>query len=225
MRNIGGLLFDLDGTLLDSWPDVLAALQTIADKYGSGLIVDHDKLRGLSSLGMLALVKGALEAEQVPTEIVAEAEELYSNVPPEKQKSKLMEGMERLVDFINAKNIPWGIVTNKPKIQTLRVIERLPKLRPPSMCIICPEDVGGVEKPDPAPVLEACRRLGLPPENCSFIGDSFYDMMAGNRAKVITICARFGYLPDGVNPEKEWGAAYCIQSPSELKDFLLKGGM
>lgn len=222
MDVVKAVLFDLDGTLLDTWHDILHCLKIVEHKYVGQFFNRSELARDQISLGTEAMLKVALGKEFIEPKIVAETEKIYADLPFDKQKSRPFDGVEKIIDHFNLKEIPWGIVTNKPKVMMRGIFKAFPKLYPLSNCVICPEDVSGKKKPDPTPILTACKVLGVLPSNCIFVGDSMHDMDAGNRAGVITVGALYGYVPKNHDPIKEWKAHFYIKNASEISAILAK---
>ncbi len=218
--DIKAILFDLDGTMLDTWPDILHCLRAIEHKYISPSSNRCENARYQVSIGTEAMLKVTLGAQSVDPHVISEVENMYVNLPKHKQKSQLFTGMEQLIDKLNFKKIPWGIVTNKPEKMIYSLFTAFPKLLPPSMCVICPENVNGKKKPDSSPIQKACAMLQLPPSNCVVVGDSIHDIIAGKNAGAKTIGVLFGYIPREQKPEKEWGADFYIRNVLELNSIL-----
>lgn len=222
MPVIKAILFDLDGTTFHSWPGILYCLRIIEHKYIGHSSNRCEKAYDQISAGTEAMLKVTLGTTSVDPQIVAEINKMYMNLSHAETKSCLFDGVEDFLDALNLKKMPWGIVTNKPKSMTLSLLSAFPKLKPPSGCVICPEDVNGKKKPDPSSILKACSVLNISPSECVYVGDSIDDITAGNLAGVVTVGALFGYVPKNQNPERDWRANFCIRRISDLDKVLAK---
>jgi phosphoglycolate phosphatase len=222
MKNISAILFDLDGTLLDTWSDILHSLRIIEYKYKGYYSDKCNEARDQVSIGTEAMLKIIFNTESINSTLIAEAEKIYMELPNKEQKTQLFDGVEKTINNLNLKQIPWGIVTNKPKILTHNLFKTLPELKPPSKCIVCPEDANGKKKPSPEPILEACRILSLAPSECLFVGDSVNDIIAGKLAGTATVAALFGYIPRNQNPELDWNANFYIKKFDDINNLLAK---
>ena len=129
------------------------------------------------------------------------------------QHTRYFEGMEKVLDVLDQKQIPWGIVTNKRSRFTTPLANAL-GLNRRTDCIVS-GDTTTESKPHPLPLLEASRRLGIRPEHCVYIGDAARDIEAGRRAGMATLAALYGYLASGEDVES-WDADDQIESPEDL---------
>ncbi len=193
MADFQGILFDLDGTLLDTADDLGAALNYVLKKYGLPSIppalyrpVASDGALGLLNLGFGDKLKD-YNMEQLRKEFLTHYEENIA------VHTKPYQGVEHLLTELNKQNIPWGIVTNKPI--------GLTQLLLPHFDIFdgCTITLGGdslpVRKPSPEPLLHACQHLKISPSNCIYLGDAPRDIEAGNRAQMHSVIAEWGYIP------------------------------
>lgn len=212
---IHAILFDLDGTLVDTAPDLALALNRLLEEKGKAQL-PFEKIRDQVSNGGNALIKLGFGVEVGDAEHPALRERLL-DLYKEKvaEHSKVFEGLEELLERLEKQPLPWGIVTNKPRIYTDLLIKAL-KLHPE--VVVCPEDLG-VSKPDPAPLLFAARQLAIPPENCLYIGDHARDIEAGVNARMQTLVAGFGYIGLDENPA-HWGADFIATSVTELNSWI-----
>jgi phosphoglycolate phosphatase len=212
---IRGVLFDLDGTLLDTAPDLVYAVNAaLADGgFKPGL---PEQLRPLISGGMGAMIRQALDA---PPESIANVLEHALTIYQENLavNTRLFDGMETVLARLDDADLQWGIVTNKhtrftePLLQSLGLTER-------AGCAIS-GDTTPERKPHPLPMFEACKVLGLPPRQCVYIGDDARDILAGRRAGTATLAAAYGYAPDDDDPNA-WGADGLIHHPEEVLHWL-----
>jgi 2-phosphoglycolate phosphatase len=212
------VLFDLDGTLVDTAPDMVAVLQKMQQDYGIDPI-SYELGRSVVSNGAIGLLtEGFPEIEIEPgDELHQQYLELYAEVICE--DSRVFDGLAELLDELDDNSCPWGIVTNKPEQLTLPLLEALGLMRR-SACVIS-GDTLSVRKPDPAPLLLACDLIGVDPDASIYIGDAERDIEAGSRAGMATIAANYGYITDNDDP-REWGADVIAMTPEELAQIVLK---
>ncbi|WP_162299658.1 HAD family hydrolase [Marinospirillum perlucidum] len=212
---IQAVLFDLDGTLVDTAPDLALALNRLRLEKGLPEL-SYEHIRDQVSNGGNALIElgfGVKVGDQEQPALRQRLLELYEEKVAE--HSRVFDGLEMLLQRLERQPLPWGIVTNKPRIYTDLLIKAL-RLHP--QVVVCPEDLG-VSKPDPAPLLFAARQLAIPPENCLYIGDHARDIEAGTRAEMQTLVAGFGYI--GINEKPQyWGADFVATSVTELNAWV-----
>lgn len=213
---IGALLFDLDGTFADTAPDLGNALNRQRARRGLAplplaTIRPHASAgaRGLLALGF-GLAPGAPEYDAMREEFLS----LYEQALCE--DTQLFAGIEPLLAALDARGVPWGIVTNKPARFTLPLLVAL-RIAGRTPCIVsgdtCPQ-----AKPHPAPLLHGAALLGTTPAQCAYVGDDERDMLASRAAGMFAVIARYGYL--GGRPHVEWDADAAIASPGELLTLL-----
>jgi phosphoglycolate phosphatase len=214
-QDIQGVLFDLDGTLLDSAPDLYAALVTQCAEEGVPP-PPYEPVREVVSRGSRAILRCAFVKRGEPAleVLMPRYLELYQRVMA--QQTNAFEGIDDLLMRIEAQGLRWGIVTNKPAFLTDELISRIGWASRASAVIS--GDTLAVKKPDPAPVLLACERAGLAPAQCLFVGDDRRDIQAGNAAGLYTVAVGWGYL-DGGDPHA-WGADAVVDHAAELADLL-----
>ena len=219
MCTIRAVLFDLDGTLLDSAPDLIAALNHVRKSetlppLGVAEIssyVSHGAV-GLLNAGMPAADKSTFESWRAGF-LDHYAENLY-------RESSLYEGVHELIDFLNISGIPWGIVTNKSEALTLPIIEAA-QLKTTISCVVCGDTLSR-SKPDPAPVSLACSILNVPPENTLVVGDDSRDLAAGKAAGTQTAAVFYGYGSSDFDERLVVGS-FQIHHPSELINVVRDG--
>jgi phosphoglycolate phosphatase len=141
-------------------------------------------------------------------------EEYEANIA---RHSQFFDGMLDVLNFIETRNLSWGIVTNKRERFALPLIRAL-ELQNRAACVIC-GDTTPNPKPHPAPLLEACKRVNVSVAECVYIGDAAHDILAGKNAEMYTLAATYGYLQVNDNPEN-WGANALIHSPQHLLTWL-----
>ncbi len=210
------VLFDLDGTLLDTAPDFAISLNhLLAQKNRPSL--SEQAIRGIVSNGSAGLIAHAFncrEDHQDFEQIRAEFLAIYlDNLCRE---TRPFPGIEPLLDQLGRASVPWGIVTNKPSLYTEAILAGL-QLMPAPASVVCPDHVDNA-KPHPEPVLLACEQLGIEPQHTVFIGDHRRDIESGRQAGTITIAAAYGYIDDD-HPET-WGADHLVNHAAEISALL-----
>jgi phosphoglycolate phosphatase len=209
-----GMLFDLDGTLLDSAPDLHAALAVYCGEVGVA-VPSYAAVRTVVSRGSRAILRCAFnESDEALFERMPRYLELYHGMMS--RHTRPFEGIEPLLDALESNGIAWGIVTNKPGYLTDDLVKQIGWSE--RVCAVVSGDTLPVRKPDPAPVLLACERAGLDPARCVFVGDDRRDVLAGRDAGLYTVAVQWGYL-DGGDPHT-WGADSVVEHPRELMDLL-----
>jgi N-acetyl-D-muramate 6-phosphate phosphatase len=213
--HLQGVLFDLDGTLLDSAVDLYAALKTQCEEMQVPAPA-FEPVREVVSRGSRAILRCAFPAidEAELLTLVPRYLELYQAVMA--QQTHPFDGVDELLTTIEAQGLSWGIVTNKPGFLTDELVQRIGWAE--RAAAVVSGDTLPVKKPDPAPVLLACERAGVDPTRCLFVGDDRRDVLAGAAAGLYTVAVRWGYL-DGGDPQ-QWGADLVIDDPSELTACL-----
>lgn len=220
MNTINTVLFDLDGTLVDTAPDMVLALNRLCQLHGREPIDFHEARPHVSN-GSLALVKlgfgSSLNGEQHLMSLRQEFLDLYAqNVCVD---SHLFPGMAAVLDYLNSRKLRWGIVTNKPGALTAPLVKAL-MLSTRAGCVVSGDTVAKA-KPDPMPLFHACELMGIEPGNAVYIGDSSRDIDAGRRAGMETLSADYGYIVPGDDPAS-WQANGSIDSPLDLIPWLDK---
>jgi phosphoglycolate phosphatase len=214
-ESIAGVLFDLDGTLLDSAPDLYAALVVQCAEEGMPP-PPYAPVREVVSRGARAVLRCAFaeRGEAALEALVPRYLQLYQEVMA--QQTQSFDGIDDLLARIEAHGLRWGIVTNKAAFLTDDLLSRIGWLARASAVIS--GDTLPVKKPDPAPVLLACERAGVAPARCLFVGDDRRDIQAGAAAGLYTVAVSWGYL-DGGDP-RTWGADAVLDHPAELARLL-----
>lgn len=228
------LLFDLDGTLMDTAPDFFPTVNTLRQEHGLPPLED-EVIRLQVSNGGWALTRLSLDIPQLPkgtdTNIAdqknAEIKEhrqrlldLYTGHLAE--KSNLFDGIAELLETCNQLNLPWGIVTNKPRLYTEILLERLSNNLPiltHCSVLVCPDDVERT-KPFPDPLFLAAKKIDTAPEDCWYLGDHIRDVDAGKAANMFTIATLYGYIEPHDNP-KDWQADLLVNTAQEVTELLL----
>jgi N-acetyl-D-muramate 6-phosphate phosphatase len=212
------VLFDLDGTLVDTAPDMVAVLQDMQRAHDVEP-VDYELGRAYVSNGALGLLSlGFPDTEHaVGSDLHRDYLERYALRVCE--ASSLFSGLDRLLEILDAAGLPWGVVTNKPAYLTDPLLEGL-ALSARSACAVS-GDTLPQRKPDPAPLLHACELAGLLPQDTVYVGDSSRDIEAGRNAGMATIAAAYGYVTPDDDPRR-WGADLIVADTAQLTQILLK---
>jgi phosphoglycolate phosphatase len=206
------VLFDFDGTLADTAPDLAAAVNRMRIEQGSEPL-PIERLRPFASAGARGLVHAGFGVKPEDAEYAALREtflEYYAERVCE--ETKLFPGIAELLAELRARAIAWGIVTNKATRFTERIILQL-ELRPD--CVACGDTTPHL-KPHPAPLLHAAEQLKLAPENCVYLGDDLRDMKAAHAAGMRPIAVEWGYHHPESGGPGSWDAAAVIAHPMEL---------
>lgn len=209
-------LFDLDGTLLDTAPDMAAALNALLQEQQLPAI-EFARIRPQVSNGAAAVVRVGFPAVDA-----GEAERLrlrYLDIYASQlaDQTRLFRGFDEVLSCLESQGIPWGIVTNKPARLTEPLLDAL-KLSARAACVICGDTIPE-RKPHPAPLKLAATRIGIPAEHCLYLGDALRDVQAAIGAGMLPLGARFGYLDPAENPE-QWPVAGWLERPGDLLPWL-----
>lgn len=211
------ILFDLDGTLLDTAPDLGLALNIQLARHGFSELAP-DVIRPYASHGSKGLLKlgFGIESEDPGFDALRlEYLDIYNEVF--KKSPKFFEGMDEVLDRIEENKISWGIVTNKPRRFSQPLVEAL-NLNTRFACLVCGDDAQR-PKPFPDTLLLACQNASVNPSECYYVGDAERDILAGVSAGMETIVALYGYISKDESPSN-WGASYFINSPNEILSIL-----
>ena len=214
----GAVLFDLDGTLVDTAPDMVAVLQAMQTSYDVSPVPYEVGRRYVSngSIGLLRLGFPDLDIN-IGHSFHSEFLERYAEVVCE--ASRIFEGIDRLLTRLEDADCPWGVVTNKPEYLTTPLLEAL-GLASRSACVVG-GDTLPVRKPDPGPLLLACDMAGVEPHRTVYVGDALRDIEAGLAAGMATIAAGYGYITEDDDPQS-WGADVIAADTEELAQIVLK---
>lgn len=215
--NIQAVLFDLDGTLIDSAPDLGAAADKMRTDRGlpSLPLERYRPMAGAGARGMLAEAFGLTPEDP---EFAAMREEFFGNYEARMTvQTTVFDGVADLVAQLLDRRLPWGVVTNKAARFTVPLTQAMPLFS--TAGAVVSGDSTPYSKPHPAPLLEAAARLAVDPQHCIYVGDDERDIVAGLAAGMGTVAATYGYLGERSNP-LEWGAHAAIKSPSELLQLL-----
>jgi phosphoglycolate phosphatase len=209
----GAVLFDLDGTFADTAPDLGAALNHVRGLHHlPPLPLEVTRLQ--ASHGSAGLIKLGFNVEPDAAKFPALRDALLAHYTANIcAHTTLFPGMAELVDALEQRGLPWGIVTNKPHRFTLPLMQALGYDKR-AACLVS-GDTCAHAKPHPEPLLHAAKIIGVAPQNCLYVGDDKRDMVAGRAAGMKSIIALFGYIdPDA--DLKTWHADTSIASPLDL---------
>jgi len=212
------VLFDLDGTLIDTAPDMVTVLQLVQQEHGIEP-APYDVARSYVSNGAIGLL--TLGFPEVEIEFGDDLHQQYLERYAEMicQESRVFDSLDGLLDQLDDLDCPWGIVTNKPEQLTVPLLVAL-GLAERSSCIVS-GDTLSVRKPDPAPLLLGCDLIGVDAATSIYIGDAERDIEAGRRAGMATIAAGYGYITPDDDP-REWDANVIATTTEELAQIVLK---
>ncbi len=213
---IRAVLLDLDGTLLDTAPDMANALNLLRSERGAP-VLPYQAIRPHVSHGAAAMIRlGFPDAtdEQV-VDLRARFLELYREHLA--AGTRLFDGFEQVLATLEGRGIPWGIVTNKPAFLTEPLLAAL-ELQKRAACVVSGDTVGQ-RKPHAAPMLHAAKLLAREPEHCLYVGDAQRDVQAARAAGMRVLVALFGYLAESDRPES-WAADALIATPAALLEWI-----
>ena len=211
------VLFDLDGTLVDTFPDLADALDFAVRDAGAGA-VDRTRLRPLISRGTREMIASVLPSH-TDNERFDGARRRFLARYSERiaVRSRLFPGIESVLRTLEERGVRWGIVTNKHAWLTEPLLAEL-DLRRRAHCVVSGDSTAH-PKPHPAPLILACDRLSVAPGAAVYVGDSRSDIESGRAAGVTTVSAGWGYL-DPNDPPQRWEADVDIETPDELFDWV-----
>ncbi|AVF56408.1 UNVERIFIED_ORG: phosphoglycolate phosphatase [Pseudomonas parafulva] len=211
------VLFDMDGTLLDTAPDFIAICQAMLADRGLPA-VDDELIRGVISGGARAMVAATFAMDPQAEGFEALRLEFLERYQRDcAVHTRLFDGMSELLEDIERGKLLWGVVTNKPVRFAEPIMQRL-GLAERSALLICPDHVKN-SKPDPEPLILACKTLALDPASVLFVGDDLRDIESGRDAGTRTAAVRFGYIHPEDNPNN-WGADVVVDSPQDLRKVI-----
>ena len=215
-RELRGVLFDLDGTLLDTALDMAAALNRTRDSEGLAAL-PHEHIRPLVSHGAPRLLQFAFGVPEPARYELLRQRFLGFYREALAVHTRLFDGFERVLAHLEANGLRWGIVTNKPGWLTEPLLAQV-GLTPRCGCVVA-GDTLPERKPHPMPLLHAAGLLGLEPRHCVYVGDAERDVQAARNAGMIPLVAGFGYLGAGEDPAA-WAADAIFARPEDLIDWL-----
>ena len=212
------VLFDLDGTLIDTAPDMIAVLQQMQLDLGDPPI-DYELGRSHVSNGSFGLINFAFAGRDDASRASLQQDFLKRYGRRLCEQSSLFPGLEELLDELESRQCPWGVVTNKPGFLTEPLMAALGLLSRSAATVS--GDTLSVRKPDPGPLVHACEVADLDPGTTIYVGDAARDIEAGRKAGMHTVGALYGYVTAEDDPHA-WGADTLVQSSPELASFLIK---
>ncbi len=216
-QRVRAVLFDLDGTLIDSAPDLGAAADRMRTDRGlpSLPLTAYRHMAGAGARGMIGVAFGIgtdhPEYEALRQEFFGHYEACMT------ERTRPFDEVPKLVSMLSSAGMPWGVVTNKAERFSLPLTRALPLFAGVGT-VVC-GDTTPHPKPHPAPLFEAARRMGMDPAACVYVGDDERDIQAGRAAGMPTVAALYGYLGQR-NDVSAWGADAIIESPADLLKLL-----
>jgi phosphoglycolate phosphatase len=211
------VLFDLDGTFADTAPDLADALNRTLEKHNKPRMA-YELIRPVVSHGGRALIELGFGITETSPEFEELRQDLLAFYKDEiAQHTQLFPGVSELIAALSQKNMCWGIVTNKPSWLTDPLMNSL-RVDHQACCIVS-GDTLAEKKPHPAPLLFASSKCNSRVQNCLYIGDAERDIIAGNRAGMLTMVALYGYIGKNDNPSN-WQADSYVHSPQEILPWI-----
>lgn len=214
---ISAVFFDLDGTLVDTAPDFIRVLNQLRSEEGLSLLAPAI-IRDQVSNGARALIKLGFaldETDPAHCRLLNRLLQLYAEGLA--QESVLFDGLEIFLTQLEARQIPWGVVTNKPSLYTFPLLQQLGLLQR-SSAVICPDHVTH-KKPHAEPMLKACAQAGVSPLTSWYVGDHVRDIESGRNAGCKTVAAGWGYLAADENPSL-WQPDFIFPTPQAMTEFF-----
>ena len=212
------VLFDLDGTLLDTAPDLGAAANHVLAQIGKAPLSDF-VIRQTASDGALALIKAGLsETEQAEHDLTILRQQLLDHYVQHLYiGTRPYDGMVELITWLNSSAIPWGVVTNKPAFLTDPLLALVTEL--PNCAVAVSADTLPLRKPHPEPLWHACEQIGVTAKECLYVGDHIRDIEAGRNAGMTTAIAAWGYIAENERLT-DWLADVEMADPHSLLAWL-----
>ncbi len=210
------ILFDLDGTLIDSAPDLVATLNVLLEEYQRPTH-SVEAIRNCVSYGSTKLLEVGF-AEDYPMPF-PQLRQKYLDMYQTRNTchTNFFDGVSELLENIEKSQTPWGIITNKPTEPTIAISEHL-GIDKRASAIVC-GDTLPVAKPDPSPIILACEMIGVNPESCVYIGDCDRDITAGKLAGMQTIACQYGYINES-DDIRQWGADKIVDKPMDIWTYI-----
>lgn len=211
------VLFDMDGTLVDSAPDFIAICQAMRAARGLPAL-EPQRIRDQVSGGARAMVACSFDLAPEHPEFEALRLEFLERYQAHcAELTRPFAGIPELLADLERARLRWGVATNKPLRYAEPIMQRL-QLAERAAVLVCPEHVSR-SKPDPEMLLLACAKLALDPREVLYVGDDARDIEAGRAAGTRTVAVRYGYIHPDDNPA-HWGADLVIDHPGELREVL-----
>ena len=217
-NSLEAVLFDLDGTLLDTAPDFIDVLRTLMKQHGIQSALSDLQIRSQVSHGAAALISLGFEIDNQHPDFPPLREQFLELYAAQlSQRTRPFSGIETLLDDIEQQGLPWGIVTNKPALYATALLKDLNLLQR-SGTLICPDHVSRA-KPHPEPMLLACERINCNPLNTAYIGDHRRDIEAGAGAGMETVAVEYGYIDEN-DPINTWEADTVVTTVADLSQWF-----
>ena len=216
-KNIDAVLFDLDGTLIDSAPDLGAAADKMRTDRGLPPM-PHSEYRPMAGAGARGMLGVAFGIAPDHADFEAFKEEFFKNYEScMTERTFAFNGVVDLITQLDKAGFKWGVVTNKSERFALPLTSAMPLFK--TAQVIVGGDTTPHAKPHPAPLLEAARQIGVAPERCVYVGDDERDIIAGRAAGMPTVTAAYGYLGPTTNIA-HWNADAIISTPAQFLQLL-----
>jgi phosphoglycolate phosphatase len=214
---VDAVLFDLDGTLVDSAPDLAGAANDLRQAHGLQALA-FEILRPMVGAGARGMLQVAFDVGPGNARFEALREDFLRRYEARiLRDTRVFASMQPVLQALQRHALPWGIVTNKVARFSVPLVEGLGLMQ--SCAVLVSGDSTPHAKPHPLPLLEAARRLGLVPERCLYVGDDLRDVQAGRAARMPTLAAAWGYLGRGEAIE-DWNADAVLSAPEDLLNWL-----
>ena len=212
------VLFDLDGTLIDTAPDMIYALKTVLKNNHTNTSISDKTLRKYVSDGSIGLINLVFPNENNAEILRLQSQFLDAYEKNLSSESQIFPHLDDLLFFLENNHFMWGIVTNKPTRMTLQLLNCLELYCPYVVC----GDTLRDRKPSPKPLIIASKLMNIDPMNIMYVGDAKRDIEAGRLANMKTVSAEYGYIKDEDDP-KSWDADISARSPLALNKIIKKG--
>ena len=214
---IRAILFDLDGTLLDSAPDFIHCLNKLLEQNDKTKLPD-DVIRQHVSDGSIKLIEIGFKIKPSNNDFADLRRQLLDLYDKNLLKwADIFHDVENLINFVESRNILWGVVTNKPSYFSKKILARIPIFNNCAV-LVSSDDVKNM-KPDPEGISKACVEIGVLPQNVIYVGDHIKDMIAAEKAGCLPIACRYGYYNDQKNDLKQYLYADSVR---DLKTKICK---
>lgn len=211
------VFFDLDGTLIDTAPDFIRAINRLRQSEGQSSL-PAETLREVISDGSKAMIERAFGLSPEKADFERLRQQLLTFYLSEiAVESALFPGMDTLLVSLETQQIPWGIVTNKPRLYSEALLREM-ALMPRLAALVCADDLPRA-KPHPDPLLRAAELTRVQPENCVYVGDHIRDIQAGKAAGMQTIACCYGYISESESPA-DWQADLLVSHASEIATLI-----
>ncbi|NVK23250.1 MAG: HAD-IA family hydrolase [Kangiellaceae bacterium] len=216
-NTIKAVFFDLDGTLVDTAPDMAAALNIQLEAHNKATLA-HSEIRPHVSHGAAALLKLGFNIT-LHDDNFDNLRQQYLNIYADNLAvhSRLFEGLSELLEELDRAKILWGVVTNKPEFLTIPLLQQMNLLE--RACAVISGDTVTPSKPNPLPLFVACQQAKVIPTQALYIGDAKRDISAGRSAGMKTVIANYGYIQEN-DDIKQWNGDMVVDKPTQLKQLL-----